>query len=153
MRGDIQNIKRWNKFHRDVYRLSILDTERTYMHSDHPYRENVNSIDRFLLRAKEFSCSENLKFFILSEYVHSIKFRPETMRPYHLVFINRSGKSISLTYRKKFPQISSRGCDIFLRKYEVKNQLSEAMAILFQYIVVFLHELTSLHIVLMARLR
>lgn len=45
------------------------------------------------------------------------------MKHYRRASLNRSDKFISLTYRRKLPQVLSQGCDSFLRKYEIENQL------------------------------
>ena len=73
--------KRWNRVQNDCMKLYTGTADRKFVYTDHPYRENINAIDQLMLRAKEYSCSEHLKFFIIAEYVISMRFRqkPEKM--------------------------------------------------------------------------
>lgn len=56
-------------------KLFIGDAEHKYVYTDHPYRENVNNIDQLLMRAKEYACSENLKFYTINQYVSLVRCR------------------------------------------------------------------------------
>lgn len=40
--------------------------DRHFLLVDLPCRENPNAVDQLLMRAKQFACSETIKFYLLS---------------------------------------------------------------------------------------
>jgi hypothetical protein len=79
----------------DALKLYTLNSERAFVLTDHPYRENRNSIDQLLMRAKEYSCSEHLKFFIIGEYVRLPLCRPKLEKIYRRGFTRKFAKCTS----------------------------------------------------------
>jgi hypothetical protein len=49
--------------------------DRNFVLVDLPCRENANAIDQLLMRGKQFSSSETIKFYLLGELVNGIAHR------------------------------------------------------------------------------
>jgi len=62
VQNDMQ--KSWMEFH-----------DKQFVLVDLPCRENVNLVDHLMIRAKSFSCSESIKFFLINEIVNYWLFR------------------------------------------------------------------------------
>jgi hypothetical protein len=71
----------------DTLKKFAVTENRDFVLTDHPYRENRNYVDQLMMRAKEYSCSEHLKFFIIGEYVLHALDRPKPEKTSHKGFI------------------------------------------------------------------
>ncbi len=65
----MKDVKRYKSLHNNLVKDLCGVADRFFLYTDAPCRENVNAIDRLLLRAKQHVSSEVSQFYFLAELV------------------------------------------------------------------------------------